>query len=100
MNHAIRSQNTLHTFARCSTLDHRTLVVHNVAGFDQWDPNSDQRVPRSRSPPKPDVMFRLPLSTFLAGLARFAAIAATEDIELLKRFAGAMGLEYTEISGT
>ena len=67
---------------------------HSITGLDDWD--ADDRITVQLSTGTRAIADAV--VDFLSTLHGFP-YRSTDDIELLKRFAGAMGLEYTETSG-
>ena len=90
MNYSDRTER-VHTFADVPRIE---ITRHRVAGFDHWD--TEDRITVQLSP-EPGVISNAVVD-FLASLHE-SGYRSREDIELLQRFAGAMGLEYTETSG-
>jgi hypothetical protein len=85
MNHAIRTEQ-LHTFDDVPRL---TINKWYITGHSDWD--STARVTVQIATEADGVPAAI--ETFLAGL-HGASYRSEEDIELLRRFAGAMGLMY------
>ena len=90
MNHTVRVED-IHTFADVPRIE---ITRHRVAGLDNWDTEDRTTVQLS---PEPGIISNAVVD-FIASLHE-SGYRSREDIELLKRFAGAMGLEYTETSG-
>ena len=90
MNHAIRTEQ-LHTFDDVPRL---TINKWYITGHSDWD--STARVTVQIATEADGVPAAI--ETFLAGL-HGSSYRSKEDVELLRRFAGAMGLEYTDAPG-
>lgn len=89
MNYTNRTEN-VHTFADVPRIE---INQHHIAGLDHWDTESRTTVQLSSDPGT----ISNAVVDFLAGIHN-SPYRSREDIELLQRFAGAMGLEYTETS--
>lgn len=90
MNYIDQTQKVF-TFADVPRIE---IGRHSITGLDDWD--ADDRVTVQLST---DIrVISDAVVDFLSTLHGFP-YRTEEDIELLKRFAGAMGLEYTETSG-
>ena len=87
MNYATQTEQ-LHTFADVPRV---TITRHLITGHSEWEATEKTTVQLS---PEPDVISNAVVD-FIAGLHE-CGYRSMEDIEILKRFAGAMGLEYTE----
>ena len=90
MNYAAQTEQ-LHTFADVPRV---TITRHLITGHSEWEA---AKKPRSRSALITGAISNA-IVDFLASLHE-SGYRSREDIELLQRFAGAMGLEYTETSG-
>ena len=90
MNYSDRTER-VHTFADVPRIE---ITRHRVAGFDHWD--TEDRITVQLSP-EPGVISNAVVD-FLASL-HDSPYRSTEDIELLQRFAGAMGLDYRNVPG-
>lgn len=90
MNYATQTEQ-LHTFTDVPRI---TINRWHITGHSDWDSTEKTTVQvAAEHDAIPSAVV-----DFLASLHN-AAYRSSEDIELLKRFAGAMGLEYTETSG-
>ena len=90
MNYATQTEQ-LHTFADVPRV---TITRHLITGHSEWEATEKTTVQLS---PEHGVVCNAVVD-FIAGLHE-SGYRSSEDIEILKRFAGAMGLEYTETSG-
>jgi len=90
MNYATQTEQ-LHTFADVPRV---TIDLHLITGQSEWESTKKTTVQLS---PEPGVISNAVVD-FLASLHE-SGYRSREDIELLKRFAGAMGLEYTDAPG-
>ena len=90
MNYATQTEQ-LHTFANVPRV---TITRHLITGHSEWEAAEKTTVQVAA---EIDVI-PAAVETFLSGLHE-SGYRSREDIELLQRFAGAMGLEYTENSG-
>ena len=90
MNYATQTEQ-LHTFADVPRV---TITRYLITGHSEWEATEKTTV---QICPESGVVSTAVVD-FIAGLHE-SGYRSREDIELLKRFAGAMGLEYTETSG-
>jgi hypothetical protein len=90
MNYSDRTER-VHTFADVPRIE---ITRHRVAGLDSWDTEDRTTVQISSDPG----VIANAVVDFLASLHE-SGYRSREDIELLKRCAGAMGLDYKEIHG-
>jgi len=90
MNYATQTEQ-LHTFADVPRV---TITRYLITGHSEWESTEKTTVQVS---PEPGVISDAVVD-FLAGIHE-SGYRSSEDIELLQRFAGAMGLDYTETSG-
>jgi len=90
MNYATQTEQ-LHTFADVPRV---TITRHLITGQSEWEATEKTTVQIS---PEHGVICNAVVD-FIASLHE-SGYRSREDIELLQRFAGAMGLEYTETSG-
>ena len=90
MNYATQTEQ-LHTFADVPRV---TITRHLITGHSEWESTEKTTVQVS---PEPGIISNAVVD-FIASLHE-SGYRSREDIELLQRFAGAMGLEYTETSG-
>ena len=90
MNYAAQTEQ-LHTFTDVPRV---TITRHLITGHSEWEATEKTTVQLS---PEHGVVCNAVVD-FIAGLHE-SGYRSSEDIEILKRFAGAMGLEYTETSG-
>ena len=81
----------VHTFADVPRIE---ITRHRVAGFDHWDTEDRTTVQLSSDPG----VISNAVVDFLASL-HGSPYRSAEDIELLQRFAGAMGLDYNNVPG-
>ena len=90
MNYATQTEQ-LHTFTDAPRI---TINRWHITGHSDWDSTEKTTVQvAAEHDAIPSAVV-----VFLASLHN-SPYRSREDIELLKRFAGAMGLEYTETSG-
>ena len=90
MNHTVRVED-VHTFADISRIE---ITRHRIAGLDHWDTEDRTTVQLGSDPG----VISNAVVDFLASL-HGSPYRSPEDIELLQRFAGAMGLDYTDAPG-
>ena len=90
MNYATQTEQ-LHTFADVPRV---TITRHLITGHSEWEAAEKTTVQIS---PEPGIISNA-VVVFIAGLHE-SGYRSREDIELLQRFAGAMGLDYKEIWG-
>ena len=90
MNYSDRTEK-VHTFEDIPRVE---ISRHRIAGLDHWDTKDRTTVQLS---PIPGVISNAVVE-FIADLHE-SGYRSREDIELLQRFAGAMGLEYTDAPG-
>ena len=90
MNYATQTEQ-LHTFADVPRV---TITRHLITGHSEWEATEKTT---AQIAAEHDVI-PAAVETFLSGLHE-SGYRSREDIELLKRFAGAMGLEYTDAPG-
>ena len=90
MNHTVRVED-IHTFADIPRIE---ITRHRIAGLDNWDTEDRTTVQLGADPG----VISNAVVDFLASL-HGSPYRSPEDIELLRRFAGAMGLEYTDAPG-
>lgn len=90
MNYATQTEQ-LHTFTDVPRV---TIDLHLITGHSEWEATEKTTVQVS---PEPGVVSNA-IVDFLANLHE-SGYRSREDIELLQRFAGAMGLEYTDAPG-
>ena len=90
MNYTDRAER-VHTFADVPRIE---ITRHRVAGFDHWDTEDRTTVQLSADPG----VISNAVVDFLASL-HGSPYRSPEDIELLQRFAGAMGLDYRNVPG-
>ena len=91
MNYTDRTER-VHTFADVPRIE---ITRHRVAGFDEWDSYTDRTTVQLSSDPG---VISNAVVDFLASL-HGSPYRSPEDIELLQRFAGAMGLNYNNVPG-
>ena len=85
MNYATQTEQ-LHTFADVPRV---TITRHLITGHSDWEATEKTTVQVS---PEPGVISNAVVD-FIAGLHE-SGYRSREDVELLQRFAGAMGLMY------
>ena len=90
MNHTVRVED-VHTFADVPRIE---ITRHRIAGLDNWDIEDRTTVQLSADPG----VISNAVVDFLASL-HGSPYRSTEDVELLQRFAGAMGLDYRNVPG-
>jgi len=90
MNYAAQTEK-LHTFADVPRV---TITRHLITGHSEWEAAEKTTVQLS---PEPGVISNAVVD-FLASLHE-SGYRSREDIELLQRFAGAMGLDYPHAPG-
>lgn len=90
MNHTVRVED-VHTFADIPRIE---ITRHRIAGLDHWDTEDRTTVQLGSDPG----VISNAVVDFLASL-HGSPYRSPEDIELLQRFAGAMGLDYTDAPG-
>ena len=90
MNHTVRVED-VHTFADISRIE---ITRHRIAGLDHWDTEDRTTVQLGSDPG----VISNAVVDFLASL-HGSPYRSPEDIDLLQRFAGAMGLDYTDAPG-
>ena len=90
MNYTDRTER-VHTFADVPRIE---ISRHRVAGLDSWDTKDRTTVQLSSDPG----VIANAVVDFLASL-HGSPYRSKEDIELLQRFAGAMGLDYRNVPG-
>ena len=95
MNYTDRVER-VHTFADVPRIE---ITRHRIAGLDHW--NTEDQITAARHTVQlgsdPDVISNAVVD-FLASL-HSSPYRSPEDIELLQRFAGAMGLDYNNVPG-
>ena len=90
MNHTVRVED-VHTFADIPRIE---ITRYRIAGLDHWDTEDRTTVQLGSDPG----VISNAVVDFLASL-HGSPYRSPEDIELLQRFAGAMGLDYTDAPG-
>ena len=90
MNHTVRVED-VHTFADIPRIE---ITRHRIAGLDHWDTEDRTTVQLGSDPG----VISNAVVDFLASL-HGSPYRSPEDIALLQRFAGAMGLDYTDAPG-
>ena len=90
MNYSAQTEK-LHTFADVPRV---TITRHLITGHSEWEAAEKTTVQVS---PEPGVISNAVVD-FLASLHE-SGYRSREDIELLQRFAGAMGLDYPHAPG-
>ena len=81
----------MYTFADVPRIE---ITRHRVAGLDHWDTEDRTTVQLGSDPG----VISNAIVDFLASL-HGSPYRSPEDIELLQRFAGAMGLDYNNVPG-
>ena len=90
MNYTDRTER-VHTFADVPRIE---ITRSRIAGLDNWDTEDRTTVQLSADPG----VISNAVVDFLASLHN-SPYRSREDIELLQRFAGAMGLDYRNVPG-
>ena len=90
MNYSARTE-IVYTFADVPRIE---ITRHRVAGFDHWDTEDRTTVQLGSDPG----VISNAVVDFLASL-HGSPYRSPEDIDLLQRFAGAMGLDYNNVPG-
>ena len=90
MNYSAQTEQ-LHTFADVPRV---TITRHLITGHSEWEATEKTTV---QVTPEPGIISNAVVD-FIASLHE-SGYRSREDIELLKRCAGAMGLDYKEIHG-
>ena len=90
MNYTDRTER-VHTFADIPRIE---ITRHRIAGLDNWDTEDRTTVQLGSDPG----VISNAVVDFLASL-HGSPYRSPEDIELLQRFAGAMGLDYNNVPG-
>ena len=90
MNYATQTEQ-LHTFTDVPRI---TINRHHITGHSEWEAAEKTTVQVAA---EHDVI-PAAVVTFIASLHE-SGYRSREDVELLQRFAGAMGLEYTDAPG-
>ena len=90
MNYATQTEQ-LHTFTEVPRVK---ITRHLITGHSEWEATEKTTVQVCAE----HGVICNAVVDFIAGLHE-SGYRSAEDIEILKRFAGAMGLEYTETSG-
>ena len=90
MNYSTQTEQ-LHTFADVPRV---TITRHLITGHSEWE-NTEKTTVQVAA--EHDAI-PTAIVTFISSLHE-SGYRSREDIELLKRFAGAMGLEYTDAPG-
>ena len=81
----------VHTFADVPRIE---ITRHRIAGLDHWDTEDRTTVQLGSDPG----VISNAVVDFLASL-HSSPYRSREDIELLQRFAGAIGLDYNNVPG-
>jgi hypothetical protein len=90
MNYSARTE-IVYTFVDVPRIE---ITRHRVAGLDHWDTEDRTTVQLGSDPG----VISNAIVDFLASL-HGSPYRSPEDIELLQRFAGAMGLDYNNVPG-
>ena len=95
MNYTDRTER-VHTFTDVPRIE---ISRHRVAGLDSWDAEDQITAARHTVQLSADLgVIADAVVDFLASL-HGSPYRSREDIELLQRFAGAMGLDYRNVPG-